>query len=132
MPACSASAGRCQRTGSALIFTVPPSGRYTPVKIWIRVDLPAPLAPSRAWTSPTRQVRSTPSRTRLPENDLVIPSASRKGTVVISGRANACSLGPEGGRQVVRPVGAGLVQPDLGRVGGRRDVVPAEQGGPRD
>ena len=32
----------------------PPSGRTAPVRILTSVDLPAPFAPIRAWTSPGR------------------------------------------------------------------------------
>src|SRR4051812_2675723 len=37
----------------------PVSRRYTPVRTLIRVDLPAPFSPIKAWTSPRRAVKST-------------------------------------------------------------------------
>ena len=37
----------------------------------MRVDLPAPFSPSRAWTSPARRVSETPRRARTAWNDFV-------------------------------------------------------------
>ena len=39
---------------SPRIRIFPPSGCTAPVKIFTSVDLPAPFAPIRAWTSPGR------------------------------------------------------------------------------
>ena len=47
-----ASPGRCTAAGSPWMLIAPASARSTPVRILTSVDLPAPLAPSRACTSP--------------------------------------------------------------------------------
>src|SRR5436190_12202792 len=44
--------------------------------MFIRVLLPAPFSPSRAWTSPRRRSKSTPSLARTPGKRLTIPRAS--------------------------------------------------------
>ena len=41
-------------------MTVPPSGSYTPVTDFIRVDLPAPLSPTSATTVPPSTPNDTP------------------------------------------------------------------------
>src|SRR5580704_9410480 len=43
----------------------------------MRVDLPAPFCPTRAWTSPTPSERSTSCRTRPPGKSLEIPFIDR-------------------------------------------------------
>src|SRR5690606_38087502 len=43
------------------IATVPASGCSTPAMTFVRVDLPEPFSPTRAWTVPLRMVRSTSS-----------------------------------------------------------------------
>ena len=48
----------------------------------MRVDLPAPLAPTMACTSPGRQSSETSRRTVVPKNRLVIASMARTGSVV--------------------------------------------------
>ena len=42
----------------------------------MRVDLPAPFSPSKAWTSPLLTVRSTSSLATTPGNRFVIPFSS--------------------------------------------------------
>src|SRR5215469_13678675 len=79
--------------------TVPASARYTPARILIRVDLPAPFSPSSAWISPSRTSKSTLSRALLAPNALIIPETSRSGALTIcspplpavSYRADCCS-----------------------------------------
>ena len=51
----------------------PASGSIAPVRILIRVDLPAPFSPSSPCTSARRTSRSTPSRASTPGNRLVRP-----------------------------------------------------------
>ena len=55
--------GRSEPSGTSLPATrsVPPSGRTAPDRMPIRVDLPAPLAPSRPCTSPAATVEETSS-----------------------------------------------------------------------
>ncbi|MNC41108.1 hypothetical protein D3C75_898590 [compost metagenome] len=50
----------------------PSSGRYTPERIFMSVDFPAPFSPSKAWTSPRRKLKLTLLSARTPGNRLVI------------------------------------------------------------
>src|ERR1041384_5311718 len=76
MPRSSASRGESNTTGAPSTRYVPRVGWCTPARILISVDLPAPLSPSRQWTSPRTRRRSTSaSATTLP-NDFVTPSSS--------------------------------------------------------
>src|SRR5258706_14316364 len=50
-----------------------------PVRMFIKVDLPAPFSPSKAWTSPGRTSRSMASLATRPGNSLVIPTSSTFG-----------------------------------------------------
>src|SRR3954451_12757708 len=52
-PSC-ASCGPRKRIGRPSNVTSPASRSYTPVRILMSVDLPAPFCPMRAWTSPRR------------------------------------------------------------------------------
>ena len=55
MPARSASRTVARRTGVPSIRISPSSAGWTPERIFISVDLPAPFSPMRAWTSPARR-----------------------------------------------------------------------------
>ncbi len=66
----------------------PPSGRYTPVRILIRVLLPAPFSPSSACTLPAVRVSVASSRARTPGN--VLTSFSADSTTVIVDLRRAC------------------------------------------
>src|SRR5215217_7521500 len=61
------------------------SRRYAPVRILIRVDLPAPFWPMTAWTSPRPTVSEAPSRARTPGKALLIPSIWRRGAGALIG-----------------------------------------------
>ena len=39
--------------------STPASGEYTPARIFIKVDLPAPFSPTSAWISPVVHEKST-------------------------------------------------------------------------
>src|SRR5215211_4465525 len=52
--------------------------------MFIRVDLPAPFSPRRAWISPGRTSRSMWSLARTPGNRLVMPRISRAGGVTVA------------------------------------------------
>ena len=52
MPAWLASRGELNSTSLPSIMILPEVGLCTPERILIKVDLPAPLSPSSAWTSP--------------------------------------------------------------------------------
>src|ERR1700752_4752042 len=54
-----------------------------PKRMFIRVDLPAPFSPTRAWISPEATARETPFKTRLPSNSLVTSRSSRAGALLV-------------------------------------------------
>ena len=54
---------------------LPASRVYTPERIFIRVDLPAPFSPTRACTSPLRTSRWTLCSARTPGKLLPMPSS---------------------------------------------------------
>src|SRR6266481_7037629 len=56
----------------------PPSGTIAPEITLISVDLPAPLSPIKANTSPGRSVRLIPLRARTAPKFLVTSSSSRR------------------------------------------------------
>ena len=57
-PAARAAAGEPTLSGLSARVIVPLSAAMTPVRIFTRVLLPAPLAPSSAWISPGSTTRS--------------------------------------------------------------------------
>src|SRR6266850_1710058 len=54
-----------------------------PKRMFMRVDLPAPFSPTRAWISPAATDRDTPFKTRLPSNSFVTSRSSRAGAVLV-------------------------------------------------
>src|SRR3954467_5586413 len=82
------------------MLIAPSSGVYTPARIFINVDLPAPFSPTIAWTSPARSSRSTPWSTGTPTNDFLIPCICRSGWSAIDR--------PRGQGRRVRHVDPGL------------------------
>ena len=60
MPSSAARCGVGTTTGAPSRRMRPPSGWVTPARMRIRVDLPAPFAPTRPCTSPGRRSRDTP------------------------------------------------------------------------
>src|SRR4051812_35521753 len=62
MPRAKASRGEENTVGSPSTAIVPSSGRSRPESILIRVDLPAPLSPSRQTTSPALTLIDTSAR----------------------------------------------------------------------
>src|SRR5919112_5856817 len=58
-----------------------------PASTFVRVDLPAPLSPTRAVISPARSVRSMPSRAVIPPKCLLIPSHTTTGSPAVSAAA---------------------------------------------
>src|SRR5690349_8735994 len=67
-PAAKALLGVKRLRGPAPRSMVPPSGVRRPLRQPIRVDLPDPFGPSRAWISPSAMSRSTPSSASSPPN----------------------------------------------------------------
>lgn len=60
---------------------VPESIVYTPVRALIRVDFPAPFSPIRAWTSPWKSRKPTPSSAFTPGKPMEISVISTTGTI---------------------------------------------------
>src|SRR5918911_93605 len=58
----------------------PASGCSAPLRIFIRVDLPAPFSPTRAWTSPGATSRETPRSARVGPKLLWIASMRSRGS----------------------------------------------------
>ena len=71
------------RVRSPLSSIAPSSGWYTPARIFIRVDLPAPFSPTMACTSPARTSSSTSLSARIPGNDLPMPRMRSTGEVAV-------------------------------------------------
>ncbi|OPZ99023.1 MAG: hypothetical protein BWY72_00551 [Bacteroidetes bacterium ADurb.Bin416] len=76
IPACWASATLANRIGWPSLFKVPSKSSYTPEKMFINVDLPAPFSPTKALTAPALTLKSTPSRASTPGKRLVTATAS--------------------------------------------------------
>src|SRR4051794_10310613 len=76
IPSERARAGVLRETSAPRTISVPESGVTAPVTILIRVDLPAPFSPTRAWTSPLRKSNDTPLSAQMPAYDFVIALAS--------------------------------------------------------
>src|SRR5205823_14879264 len=56
----------------------PASGRIAPLRTFISVDLPAPFSPTRAWTSPRHNSRSTPRSACVGPKCLWMPAIVRR------------------------------------------------------
>src|SRR5690606_35825100 len=70
--------------GSPSQRRTPESAVWAPVSTLMRVDLPAPLPPRRAWTSAGRTSKSAPPRATTPPNLFQMPSADSLGTATWS------------------------------------------------
>ena len=79
MPSLKASWGERSRTGRPLKRICPASGVCSPIRIRMRVDLPAPFSPITAWTVPGMTVRSTASSAFTPGKDFDRPFTSNTG-----------------------------------------------------
>src|SRR5277367_6733966 len=84
MPCRMESLTPCSFTGRPSMRISPASGWYTPPRIFMRVDLPAPFSPQTATTSPRPMVRLTLSRAMTPGNLLEIPRISSNGAWLIA------------------------------------------------
>src|SRR5262249_41683443 len=91
MPAAMASWGLAKWHSLPSRRTTPRSGRWTPARMRISVDLPAPFSPTTAWISPNAASKSTPSSATVAPNRLLTPSALTAGRVIASTR-NECHL----------------------------------------
>src|SRR5215217_1982300 len=80
--------------------TRPPSGAWVPATHLIRVDLPAPLSPTRAITSPGRTWKSTSVSACTEPKLFEIPRSSSSGEDVVAG---ALVIEDRGGDRPGRP-----------------------------
>ncbi len=78
-PAARASAGEAKRTAAPSIRISPALGACTPASRFIRVDLPAPLAPVSACTSPPPATKSTASNAATAPKRFPRPRSSSSG-----------------------------------------------------
>src|SRR5689334_2869226 len=142
MPSLLASVGPWIVTGSPSNSTSPPSIGWMPATHLTSVDLPAPLSPTSAVTSPARTVKSTPCSTCTGPKCLSTPRSCRIGSDTttppgrrgcaagVAGRASAGVVGlldaelPAGG---LRGRDAHLGGLDLALVDHRLDVVLGDQ-----
>src|SRR4051812_496099 len=85
MPSFSASRGEWMRAGWLLMKIVPESGRCAPARTRMRVDLPAPFSPMRAWTSPGWRSKRTFFSAWTPGKDLLMPSMRSRGDGGVDG-----------------------------------------------
>ena len=77
MPRSRASDAEAKATGSPSSSIAPEVGFTTPDRIFIRVDLPAPLPPIRAWTSPRRIENEACRSTGMPLKPFSMPRIAR-------------------------------------------------------
>src|SRR5690554_5474703 len=102
MPAAFASAGEAKSRGAPSMTILPPLGRSPPEMILTSVDLPAPLSPRRATTSPLRISMSTPFSASIAPKFLLIASSFRSGGYSLNARPPRPCKGiarrPVGGR----------------------------------
>src|SRR6188474_2764782 len=61
----------------------PESGTTAPVRILIRVDLPAPFSPTSAWTSPARSSNDASRSACTPAYDFVTFPALSSGSILL-------------------------------------------------
>src|SRR5262245_1022649 len=86
IPAAIASRGLAKWRSSPLTRMTPRSGRCTPPRMRISVDLPAPFSPTTAWISPNATAKSTLWSASVAPNCLLTPSALAAGWVIASSR----------------------------------------------
>jgi hypothetical protein len=79
IPAAIASCGLANAQGLPDTKIRPLSGRWTPPRMRMSVDLPAPFSPTMAWISPGRTSKSTASSAIVASNRLQIASARTTG-----------------------------------------------------
>ena len=116
MPRAIASDGPAMAVGTPSSRISPESGESSPYRMFIRVLLPAPFSPRRAWISPGLMSRSMPSLATTPGKRLVMPRISRLGAAAAAtsgsivmpplARSAAASAGP-GWAAVIEPSGFG-------------------------
>src|SRR5947209_8607809 len=83
MPALTTSSGRAPVMSRWSKVTFPERVATRPLSVPSRVDLPAPLAPIRATSSPSAISRSTPKSTGPASKPAVSPSTWRRGSAFL-------------------------------------------------
>src|SRR5918998_1504613 len=125
MPSAAASLGPVSRAGSPSQKISPESTGWIPAMHLTSVDLPAPLSPTRAVTSPRRTVRSTSCSTCTGPKLLLTALSSRIGVVTGFSLSPDAELLADGGR-----VGhADLGRRDAPGVHDLLDIVLGDQDG---
>src|SRR5947209_6254571 len=77
MPQCRAWSGFSGTNGWPSSSRVPASGRYAPLSTFIKVLLPAPFSPIKAWTSPGATSSDTPRSARVAPKLFLMPFRRR-------------------------------------------------------
>src|SRR6267378_934298 len=85
MPSCCAARGVGMSTSAPFRRIRPASLWYTPARIFISVDLPAPFSPTSAWISPARRSKRQLRSAWTPGKSLLIPSISTSRSPTASG-----------------------------------------------
>ena len=88
-------------TFSPLIKISPESGLYAPAMILNSVDLPAPLSPTMACTSPFANAKFAELRAATPPKCLLTSRASRANGVLAAGSLGAELAAPDGASTAV-------------------------------
>src|SRR5574337_737265 len=92
MPASRASRGVAKATGSPRSRISPALGACTPEIALISVDLPAPLSPASASTSPHSRSKLTFSSACTPPKRLESPRTARIGSLIATGACEQRAL----------------------------------------
>src|ERR1700674_5851979 len=93
MPMSSAALGSWNVTGAPLKVIVPLLGAWTPARILTSVDLPAPLSPTNATTSPARTSRSMSVSAATAPKRLETPRRLRTGSGLAAGAWEVSFIG---------------------------------------
>src|SRR5579883_958817 len=138
MPRRRASAGEANRTGVPRKRISPSSGWRAPERIFMRVDFPAALSPTRPSTSPASRTRSTPRRAWTAPKRFRMPRIStrcaltapplpsyRRGPAPRYARPRGVpGDGAGGGEGPLLPAPRDVLLEELGDVGAGHDVEP--------
>src|SRR5947207_2281060 len=92
MPRAAAACGSWMRRSTPCVRVSPASGSTSPMRIFIRVDLPAPFCPSTPWISPGKRDRLTRSQATTPPNLFVMSTSSTRGAEEVIASAPRSSV----------------------------------------
>src|SRR5699024_15632 len=118
-PAFCASLGEENLCRAPLMTRSPSSAAWTPAMTLIRVDLPAPLSPTRPTTSPRPTVRWMSVRAWTAPNRLLMPRSSSTGSLSPPGARDAAGAG-SGVSDVICSYSSRSFRPERRRPDGRR------------